>query len=246
MKSHFKPAYKQMRKEDLPIKLDFSAIMASSVHDMKNSIQLLLGTLDEIIDELPVEAQSHAGILRAEAEGRRINDQLIQLLTLYKAGNTQQSLRLSEHSVDEFLEELHIENHELLALRGIELSIKCDEALVWFFDRELLKGVVNNLITNAQQHTNNKIQLNAAICGKRLLISVDDNGPGYPQAMLRCYGSPYDITPGENRHESGSTGLGLFFSATIAHLHKNRKESGYLKTSNKGIDGGARCTISLP
>ncbi|MCF6323516.1 MAG: HAMP domain-containing histidine kinase [Gammaproteobacteria bacterium] len=235
-----------MSKENLPIKLDFSAIMASSVHDMKNSIQLLLGTLDEVIDELPAEAKSHARILRAEREGRRINDQLIQLLTLYKAGNTQQSLRLSEHSVDEFLEELHIENHELLALRGIELSIKCDEALVWFFDRELLKGVINNLITNAQQHTRNKIQLNAAIYDKKLRISVDDNGPGYPEVMLKRYGTPHDITPGDNSHESGGTGLGLFFSATIARLHKNRKESGYLKTSNKGIDGGARCTISLP
>ncbi|MBL1258970.1 MAG: HAMP domain-containing histidine kinase [Thiotrichaceae bacterium] len=235
-----------MRNEEPPIKLDFSAIMASSVHDMKNSIQLLLGTLDEVIDELPADAQPHAKILRAEAEGRRINDQLIQLLTLYKAGNTQQSLRLTEHRVDEFLEEIHIENHELLLLRDIALSITCGEELTWFFDRELLKGVINNLITNARQHTDNKIELCAIICNKKLLLSVDDNGPGYPQAMLKRYGAPHEVIPGENSHESGGTGLGLFFSATIAHLHKNRKEFGYLETSNNGIDGGARCTIVLP
>jgi len=235
-----------MSNKETPIKLDFSAIIASSVHDMKNSIQLLLGTLSEVIDECPAEAKSHAKILRAEAEGRRINDQLIQLLTLYKAGDTGQSLRLSEHSVNEFLEELHIENHELLSLRDIDLTITCDEELAWFFDRELLKGVVNNLITNAQQHARNKIQLNAAICDKKLLISVDDNGPGYPREMLKRYGTPYNTQPGENSNESGSTGLGLFFSATIAHLHKNRRECGYLQTSNNGIDGGARCTIALP
>ncbi len=235
-----------MSNAEPPIKLDFSAIMASSVHDMKNSIQLLLGTLDEVVDELPAEAKSHAKILRAEAEGRRINDQLIQLLTLYKAGNTKQSLRLSEHSVNEFLEELHIENHELLSLRGIELSITCDEELAWFFDRELLKGVINNLITNAQQYTKNKIELNASLCDKKLLFSVDDNGPGYPDAMLKCYGTPHEIIPDKNSTETGGTGLGLFFSATIAHLHRNRKECGYLQTSNNGIDGGARCTISLP
>jgi len=235
-----------MSKEDLPTGLNFTAIIASSVHDMKNSIQMLLGTLDEVIDELPVDAQPYAKILRAEAEGRRINDQLIQLLTLYKSGNTQQSLRTDEHRVDEFLEELQIENHEVLSLRGIELTTKCDEELLWFFDRELLKGVINNLITNAQQYTKDQIQLGAVIHDKELLLTVDDNGPGYPAAMLKRYGAPHEISPGENTTESGGTGLGLFFSATIAHLHKNRKQSGYLQTSNEGIDGGARCTIALP
>ena len=235
-----------MSKEEKPIKLDFPTIMANSVHDMKNSIQLLLGTLDEVIDDLPADAQPHAKILRAEAEGRRINDQLIQLLTLYKAGNTQQSLRLCEHSVDEFLEEILLENQKLLSLRGIELNVTCAEEITWFFDRELLKGVINNLITNAQQHTHNKIQLSTTIQDKKLRFYVDDNGPGYPSTMLKRYREPDEITAAENNSEPGRTGLGLFFSATIAHMHKNRKQCGYLQTSNEGIDGGARCTIVLP
>lgn len=234
-----------MNTADTPPPLNFSTIIASSVHDMKNSIQLLLGTLDEVVDELPDGAQPHAKILRAQAEGRRINDQLVQLLTLYKVGSTQQGLRLDEHSVDEFLNELYLENHDLLALRSIELSVECEE-LQWFFDRELLKGVINNLITNAQQHTRDKIELNAVIRDKKLLLTVDDNGPGYPDIMLQRYAVPDEITPGENSAASGGTGLGLFFSATIAHLHKNRKEHGYLQTSNEGIDGGARCIIALP
>jgi len=235
-----------MSKEDKPIKFDFSAIMASSVHDMKNSIQLLLGTLDEVIDDLPADAQPSTKILQAEAEGRRINDQLIQLLTLYKTGNTQQSLRLSEHNIHEFLDEVLIENQALLSLRGIELNITCDEEIAWFFDRELLKGVINNLITNAQQYANNKIQLSTIIHNKKLRLYIDDNGPGYPNTMLKRYHEPDEIMASEHSSESGGTGLGLFFSATIVHLHKNRNERGYLQTSNEGIDGGARCTIVLP
>jgi len=234
------------KEEKPPIKLDFSTVMASSVHDMKNSIQLLLGTLGEVIEELPDHTKPHARILRAEAEGRRINDQLIQLLTLYKTGNAQQSLRADEHSVAELLDEVYLENHELLSLRGIELSIECNAELQWFFDRELMKGVLNNLITNAQQFTQDKIRLSATIKDKCLFLTVDDNGPGYPDSMLKCYGTPHEIQPGKNSADTGGTGLGLFFSATIANLHKNRKAYGYLKTSNEGIDGGARCTIALP
>ncbi len=235
-----------MSSDNTPPSLDFSAIIASSVHDMKNSIQMLLGTLDEVINEAPEERQSQQKILRVQAEGRRINDQLVQLLTLYKAGNTQHALHIEEYDVSEFLEELFLENHDVLALRGIELSIECEEASQWFFDRELLKGVINNLITNAQQYTKDKIRLNTLIHDKRLLISVDDNGPGYPEAMLKRYGTANEITPGNNTADTGGTGLGLFFSATIAHMHKNRKQSGFLQTSNDGIDGGARCTIALP
>lgn len=225
--------------------LSFSTIIASSVHDMKNSIQLLLGTLDEVVDEINDESPLHAKIVRAEAEGRRINDHLVQLLTLYKAGNTQQSLRPEECDVAEFLEELYIENHEVLELRKIELIVNCEDNLQWFFDRELLKGVINNLITNAQHHTRSKIVLSAIIDHKRLLLTVDDNGGGYPEEMLKRYGTN-DITPADNTSDTGGTGLGLFFAATVAHMHRNREQCGYLQTSNEGIDGGARCSISLP
>ena len=226
--------------------LDFSTIIASSVHDMKNSIQLLLGTLDEVIDELPVDEKSHTRVLRAEAEGRRINDQLIQLLTLYKMSNTQHCLQIDEHCVDEFLEEINRENHPLLSLRGIELTVRCEEGLVWFFDRELLKGVVNNLITNAQQHTRNRIALSAVVHEKKLRLSVSDNGPGFPHSMLKHGDAADEVLPGDVNTRSGGTGLGLYFSTTIAQLHKNRNVCGYLENSNEGVDGGACCTIVLP
>jgi len=229
-----------------PPHLDFSIIIAGSVHDMKNSLQMLLGTLDEVVDEFPVEQPSHAKLLRVQAEGRRINDQLVQLLTLYKAGNTQQNLQINEHDVTEFFEEIQLENRELLALRGIELNIECEALLQWFFDRELLKSVINNMLTNAQQHTRNKILLRAAIKEKQLLLSVDDNGPGYPDKMLKHYRNGAEVTPGSNTIETGGTGLGLYFSATIARMHRNRERQGYLQTSNEGIDGGARCAITLP
>lgn len=235
-----------MRVDKQSRQLDFSAIMASSVHDMKNAIQMLLGTLDEVVDESSADKSSHDKILRAQAEGRRINDQLVQLLTLYKAGNAACSIRSIEQDVSEFFEELYLESGELLGLRGIELIVECEEYLQWFFDHELLKGVVNNLITNAQQHTRDKIFLKAEIKENELLISVADNGAGYAENWLIADSREQSVVPSDNSGEHSGTGLGLFFSATIAHMHRNRERSGYLTMTNNGIDGGACCTIVLP
>jgi signal transduction histidine kinase len=78
----------QIKKTDDPIsnnELDFSFVLASSVHDMKNSLGMLLGSLEEIIDESTTDsdAQKHRfSILQYEAT--RINTELVQLLSIYR------------------------------------------------------------------------------------------------------------------------------------------------------------------
>ena len=71
-------------------KLDFSFVLASSVHDMKNSLGMLLNTLSNVIatypPSSPEQAKSYAVL---EYEAARINSELIQLLSIYRLENDQ-------------------------------------------------------------------------------------------------------------------------------------------------------------
>ena len=126
--------------------------------------------------------------------------------------------------------------------KGIAIETVCEAELVGFFDRELVSGVVNNVITNAYRYSKDKIRL----CGKRegdfVVISVEDNGAGYPAAMLCDYSHG---TSGVS-FSTGSTGLGLYFSSLVASSHKNRDLAGFIRCTNDGIDGGGCFSIYIP
>lgn len=223
--------------------IDFAAIIASSVHDMKNSLSMLMNMLEDIADLWhPTEQESRDKLDQLQYESKRLNSQLVQLLTLYKIGNSQYLLNMSEQAVAEFLNEATLHHREVFARQGVTLTVDAPEDLIWFFDRTLIHGVINNVLNNAYKYTRSRVAITAALDDDMLVISVADDGGGYPQEMLDR--GAQDQT-GIN-FESGSTGLGLFFSQKVAALHQHKKRTGAIQLDNGGIGGGGRFTILLP
>ncbi|WP_455212869.1 sensor histidine kinase [Kaarinaea lacus] len=223
--------------------LDFSTVLASSVHDMKNSLSMLLGTLDDITMQCGgQDCPSSPKFAQLQYEGQRVNNHLIQLLAIYKIENAMYSPNIAEFSLQDFLEESALQSEALLSPKGIDIECVCDPQLIGFFDREMVAGVVNNVVNNAYRYSKDKIRLSAEQLDGFLVISIEDNGRGYPQNMM-CEHS--DQLTGVN-FKSGSTGLGLYFSSLVAKMHKSKGRQGYISCSNKGIDGGGKFSIFLP
>jgi signal transduction histidine kinase len=66
---------------------DISMFLASSVHDMKNSISILIGGLEQVLEQVSQESfPAYQDVTHMVYESKRINSNLIQLLTLYKIG----------------------------------------------------------------------------------------------------------------------------------------------------------------
>lgn len=226
--------------EENPI--DFSLLLASSVHDIKNSLGMLLSSLDEVIDISKEERPEHRknySILRGEAS--RINNALIYLLGLYRLQNQQLSLNLEEVFVEDFLEE-QVESQKLLfEVNDVEVSIDCDDNLTGYFDENMIAGVVNNILVNCAKYTNDKISLSASIEDNFLTINIIDNGNGYPKNII----DHIDNSSRSIDFNSGSTNLGLFFSQQIASIHKNKGKTGSIALSNL-VGGGGCFTLMLP
>ena len=222
--------------------MDFSSILASTVHDMKNSLSSVINTLDDLTTEFEETLQSNKKIASLKYESKRLNNQLIVLLTLYKLENRQYSLSVEDHPVKEFLEDAVLPYQELLELNNIALTINCDNHAVWFFDENLLAGVIGNIINNAYRYTEDTIAIYAEIKENQLHISIEDNGPGFPQELL----DKTSPTKKSISFQSGSTGLGLYFSQRIAEMHKNKNNRGYIQIDNLGINNGGRFSLVLP
>ena len=227
--------------------LDFSTVLAGSVHDMKNSVAMLQGSLSEIEDLVPDSDHEIKNKLdRAKHEGNRINRDLIQLLTIFKLDRMQQHINIDEVNISEFLSDIIIEHLPLLKSRGIQLSQQCDNSLFGYFDEELVSNVMNTIIHNAYQYTGDKILLKADSTNGYLELSVLDDGHGYPDNLLTCPTPEKTLTNFGN----GSTGLGLYFSSKIAAAHQSKGKTGFIKVTNdndpQSIMTGGCFSLFLP
>lgn len=210
---------------------------------MKNSVGMLLASVEAILEEYKPEHDSQSRHFRTlHYEASRINGELIQLLTLYRQGNGFLPVHIDEQFVADILEDQVARNQVLIDTSGIEVDIVCDENLAWYFDGDLVGGVIHNIIVNCIRYTKNKVQVSALEEGDMLVITVSDNGDGYPEDML--------ASPSRRVEEAmvsrGATHLGLYFAEQIAALHKQGEQSGYIKLSNDGALGGGEFKMYLP
>lgn len=224
---------------------DYSALLANAIHEVKNSLTMLLNSVDQVMQENDSESfPAYDLFSQIQFEGKRVNDDMVGLLAIYRINSDQYSANIDEHSVSDFLDE-NLSMHEtMIHHRKIDSRLSCDDDLYWFFDRDLITGVISNVINNLYKYTKDKLEITASKEDGYLLIQVKDNGPGYPENMLIA--GEHNDEQKNISFEKANTGLGLYFSRLVAELHKNKGRHGFIRTTNEGIDGGGCFSIYLP
>jgi two-component system sensor histidine kinase SenX3 len=230
--------------QDDPTRPDMLMFLASAAHDMKNSIGMLSGTLEAVLRDPAVQAMpAYRQMAHMLYETRRMNDNLMQLLTLYReVGRPSYPFDPQPQAVAEFVETIEAQHRVLLEAKDIAFEADYPPELVWCFDEDLVAGVVGHALNNAIHYTGDKIRLIVRPAGEFLEIRVEDNGRGFPAAMLEAgtaIDSGVDFT-------TGSTGLGLYFSSEVAKAHKHRGRRGSIALENGGSCGGGCFVLRLP
>ena len=230
-----------MAQEDI----SFTDLIASSIHDMKNSLNLQVSALERIAlhSREKGDIPTFDDLGRVIYQANRMNLNLVELLSLYKLGKSIYPVSINDHSIADVIEEAVLQNKPMMDFKGITISTDCATDCYWYIDRELIKGVLVNALNNAYQYTSDKIHLSARVTNRQLELRVEDNGRGYPEKML--VGEDVATERGVN-FETGSTGLGFYFCSQVAQLHKNAGKRGYLMIENGGTLGGGCFVVRLP
>ncbi len=222
------------------LSISFPAILASSVHDIKNSLTSLRALLAQL--EHVYQDQKPPEFKQLEFETNRMNNCLMQLLTLYKIDLSQFNLAIDEHSAADILEDVVAQQSTLLSLSNVQLITECHDSLFCYCDSALISNALCTLVNNAQRYCLNKVLLSATQEDDYIVFCIEDDGKGYPESLM----SPdYKQLP-QIDLASGNTGLGLFFAETIAQLHVKADKQGFIITDNNSQFGGARFKLYLP
>ena len=222
--------------------LDFSTVIASTVHDMKNSLAMLMQAHAQWLARLPEQQNApEQGVI--DYQLAHLNGMLVQLLGLYKLGINQLPLQPAYHELDDFIEAQLVSHQDVFKSRGISAAYEVDPlSPLGFFDRELIASVLANCINNSIRHARHALLISVSDEEGQVVLSINDDGEGYPQGMIERQA---DYVQGINQ-SSGSTGLGLYFAGRIAELHQRNGVCGHTRISNGGPLGGGLFKLYLP
>ncbi len=109
-------------------------------------------------------------------------------------------------------------------------------------DPDLIAQVVRNLLSNAHRHAgpDGRVVLSARAEQDRLVVAVDDDGPGVPEERREQVFERFHRNQPARDRSSGGSGLGLGIARSIVELH-----GGHIWIEDSPL-GGASAAFALP
>ena len=185
---------------------------AALAHELKTPLSVLSATAELLGDRLAPEKQAHyLSVIQAQA--RRMDDSVRQMLELSRLENGVQALRRTEFSLTELVQE------RLQAALPTESSrrteITAEGELTVCADRALLARALDAILENSVQHTPEggsiTVRLADGIC------AVTNTGEAIPaEALPHLWEAYYQADPSRSTRGSG---LGLSIAKTVFDLH---------------------------
>jgi signal transduction histidine kinase len=121
------------------------------------------------------------------------------------------------------------------------LAVRMDPAgpIIYECQPAALKRAVRNLLDNAIKYGKTaRVAMHAT--AKAIVIDIDDEGPGIPEAELSRVLEPFYRVEASRNRSTGGVGLGLAIAQSIVHA-----QGGQLTLANKP-KGGLQASIVLP
>lgn len=187
-----------------------SELMAIAVHDLKNPLASIrgLGQLGMMTSTSKKERSYFERIIK---QVDSLNNSVIDLLNIFRP---EKPVRVNpDLIITQIIEEMKptcdISNIELILITDNESDI---ELYVKVFKRAMENLIENAILVLKYGGT---IKIHIKDKGDRVLISVNDNGPGIPEEIRKSLFQPFVF------HRKDGTGLGLYMvQHAITEVHK--------------------------
>lgn len=210
-------------------------LLHSVSHELRTPIARLEFAL-ELLDAKTGDPAQRKRIAAMEGDVRELNDLVNELLSMARLGSEQ---ALQRETVD--VAALLASAAAALPPGAPALSVDAGaDAGTVEADPRLLARALSNLLRNAQKYAGATIRLSAAREAGKLLIAVEDDGPGIPEEERERIFEPFYRLDRSRDRATGGFGLGLAIARKAVLLH------GGNVTVDQSALGGARFTLTLP
>ncbi len=210
------------------------------LHDVSHELRSPLARLHAAIGLARQDRERAEAMLeRIEREAVRLDSLVGELLTLARLESGQSTAARERIDVVELLGALVDDARFEAQARQRDVRLAATQAAPADVNAELLHRAFENVVRNAVHHTaagsTVDVQVRRDDAHRRLVVTIDDHGPGVASADLPKIFEPF------YRNGSGpGFGLGLAIARRAVEAH-----GGSIAASNRA-EGGLRVTIELP
>lgn len=179
---------------------------------------------------------------RIDEEAQRLDEMIGEILSLARLDDPTPQVATEPVLIDELLEEV-CENARVEGdTRGIRVALEAAAGLQVMGDREQLYRAIENVVRNAVRYSPDQrlVTVKASLSDQAVLIRVQDQGPGVPEALLQRIFEPFFRVSDARNRDSGGNGVGLAITARVVAL-----QGGTVQAANDP-DGGLIMEIRLP
>jgi two-component system sensor histidine kinase MtrB len=212
-------------------------------HELRTPLTTLRASTDYLLghsDELTPAVRRASELLAADLDYlQQLVDDLLDLSRV-EAGRVEMSwepLNVADLAREVVARHTRVGEHDV----RVEIEDPPDR-LNTIADKQRLERVLGNLVDNALTHGEGRdVTLRIAAVNGTLRLSVEDRGPGVPEAAAqRIFERFFKADPARHRGEGRGSGLGLAIARENAHLH-----GGEIRVYN-GREGGAKFELVIP
>lgn len=195
-------------------------------HEFRTPLTLILAPLKELLgqkEEYGLNDLSTRKIEIVQSNSQRLLRLVNQLLDFRKVESGNMKLKASKSDLSELVQEICLPFYELARINSINFSVNgiISGKDIWV-DRDKLETIVNNLVSNAFKHVNDKgaIQVQLQEDDDEVFITVSDTGAGIAATeMDHIFERFYRIG---QKKGYGSSGIGLALVKRFAELHHGK------------------------
>lgn len=215
---------------------------ADASHELRTPLSVIAGNV-ELALKRPRTVEEHRDILKDIGEASdRMRSIVEGLLTLARADARSVALKREPVSLTAVADEIVRLCRPLAEAQNVRLAVESEGDVVVLGDRERLKELVSNLVTNAIRYNrpNGAVTVRLAAEPGRGRMTVDDTGIGIPAEDLpHIFERFYRVDKARSR-EVGGSGLGLAIAKWIVDAH-----AGSIHVTSRPGDG-SRFEVTLP
>ncbi len=228
-----------------------SEFLANMSHEIRTPLTAILGYCDLLRDDAiteqapPKRIQSIDTIRRA---GEHLLVVINDILDLSKIEAGKLTTELIETQLTQVLAEVDSLMRPRISSKGVVLQTQLETPVpdLIISDPTRLRQILMNLVGNAEKFTKEgsitiQVRVERKKVEDRLLIAVEDTGPGMTPEQSSALFSPFTQADNSVTRKHGGTGLGLTISRRLARLM-----GGDVRLEYSQVAQGSRFVLELP
>lgn len=188
-------------------------------HELRTPTSVIISQCEYALEHAETTEEYHTAMETVLTQAQKMSGLINQLLTLARADQGREKLRLETVNLSELCQMVVEELGEQATVKEIELKTKIQPDLCLMGDETLLMRMLINLISNGINYgrENGTLTVSLEQQGKTLVGSVKDDGIGIsPEHLGHIWDRFYQV---DTARSGGGAGLGLSMVRWIAQAH---------------------------